>query len=158
MRSARRRVLIRLAIIIVVRPRMDFDRPLDFVFGLRIDRSGRVVEQEDRRIEQQRPSDRQPLPLSAGKIRALLADQRVVAVGELADEFVAAAMVAARGCRPRGSPGMSERNVRGHRIAEQKILLKHDADVPPQIVEVEPANIHTVDQYARRKGRRNNGE
>ena len=42
--------------------------------------------------------------------------------------------------------GMAEGDVRRHRVAEQKALLKHDADVPPQVVEIEFANVDAVDR------------
>ena len=41
----------------------------------------RLVEQEQRRAGQQRPGDRQPLPLAAGEQHALVADQDVEAAG-----------------------------------------------------------------------------
>ena len=42
------------------------------------------------RVDQQRPGDRDPLPLAAGERLAALADQRVVAVGQAQDELVRA--------------------------------------------------------------------
>ena len=60
----------------------------DFVLGVRIDRGGRIIEQENRRIEEHRPGDRQPLPLPAGQIETSLAEDRFVAAGQLFDEFV----------------------------------------------------------------------
>ena len=41
---------------------------------------GRLVEDQDRRVLEDRPGDRQPLPLAARERRAALADDRVVAL------------------------------------------------------------------------------
>ena len=51
------------------------DRSLDF----RVERRGRLVEHQDRRILQDHARDRDALALSAGKFHAALADLRLVA-------------------------------------------------------------------------------
>ena len=60
------------------------ERLEDLVLGLAVDRRRRVVEQQDRGLEQDRPRDRQALPLPAGKAVAALAQDRVVALGQAA--------------------------------------------------------------------------
>ena len=57
------------------------ERLLDLALGLGVDRRGRLVQDQDPRVDQQRPGDRDPLPLAARERLAALADQRVVAVG-----------------------------------------------------------------------------
>ena len=54
------------------------ERVEDDRFGLRVDRRGRLVEDQDRRVLEERARDRDPLPLAAGQLRAALAEQRVV--------------------------------------------------------------------------------
>ena len=49
---------------------------------------GGVVEDQDARVGEQRARDRDPLALAAGERQAALADERVVAVGQLVDEAV----------------------------------------------------------------------
>ena len=78
------------------------ERLLDLPLGLGVDRRGRLVEDQDRRVDQECPGDRDPLPLAAGERLAALADQRVVAVGQAEDELVA----------PRG-PGRGDDLARG---------------------------------------------
>ena len=56
--------------------------------GARIDRGGRVVEDQDLRLLEQRAGDAQALFLSAGDVRAALLDVGVIAVGERSDEVV----------------------------------------------------------------------
>ena len=55
---------------------------VDLLLDPRVDRRRRVVEQEDLRVGEQRARERDPLPLAARQRQALLADDRVVAVGE----------------------------------------------------------------------------
>ena len=78
-----------------------FQRQLDFALGFRIDRRGGLVEDQDSRVDQQRPGDADPLALAAGEELPPLADQRIVAVGQAQDELVrraarAAAMISCR--------------------------------------------------------------
>ena len=58
------------------------DRFLHMPLGFGIERCGRLVEQDDRRILDQRARDRDALALAAGELQAVLADRRVVAVRE----------------------------------------------------------------------------
>ena len=55
-------------------------RVVDLRLDTRVDRAGRVVQQQDLRIRQQRPGECDPLALPAGQREALLADDRLVAV------------------------------------------------------------------------------
>ena len=58
---------------------------LDRRLGLGVDRRERVVEDQDRRVEQQRARERGALALSAREHHAALAHDRVVAVGQVLD-------------------------------------------------------------------------
>ena len=49
---------------------------------------GRLVEDEHRRIREQRAGDRQALALAAGELAALLADERLQPVGQRRDPVV----------------------------------------------------------------------
>ena len=53
-----------------------------------IERRGRLVEQDDRRVLEKRAGDRDALALAAGKLHAVLAAGRVVAAVEVHDEIV----------------------------------------------------------------------
>ena len=67
-------------------------QPLQGVLNLalvfRVERGGRLVEQEDRRVLQEGAGDGDPLALAAGEPRARLADGGVVALGQVKDELV----------------------------------------------------------------------
>ena len=59
----------------VVRPRHDLaQRALDLLLGRGVDRRGRVVEDEDPRVGEQRARDRDPLALAAAERQPALAD------------------------------------------------------------------------------------
>ena len=66
------------------------DRLLHLLFGLRIERRGGLVEQDDRRVLDQRPRHRDALALAAGELRAMLADRGVVAERKAHDELMRA--------------------------------------------------------------------
>ena len=58
------------------------DRLLHLTLGFRIERGGRLVEQDDRRVLDQRARDGDALALAAGELHAVLADRRLVAIRE----------------------------------------------------------------------------
>jgi hypothetical protein len=55
------------------------DRLADLRLGPRVQRAGRLVEYEDRRVAQQRARDREALTLATAHAHAALAEDRVVA-------------------------------------------------------------------------------
>ena len=59
------------------------ERLLDLVLGDGVDAAGRVVQDQDARVEQQGAGDGDALLLPAAERRAALADRRVVALREL---------------------------------------------------------------------------
>ena len=61
---------------------------LDRLLGRGVERGGRLVEDQDRRILQQRARDRDALLLAAGELEPALADLGLVAVGQRHDEVV----------------------------------------------------------------------
>ena len=65
-----------------------FQGRLNFALGFGIDRGGGFVEDQDARVDQQRAGDRDALAFAAGEGLAALADEGIVAVGQLQDEFV----------------------------------------------------------------------
>ena len=93
-----------------------------------------------------RPRQRQPLPLAAGQIHARFAQHRFVTVRQRRDELV-------RRRNPRRAfdlfhrrVRMAERDVRRHGVREQKAFLIHNADLPPERVQVQIAQILSVRQ------------
>jgi hypothetical protein len=104
MRSQDSTVASRCAITSVVRPASAAQRRLHQRLALGIERGGRLVEQQQRRVAQDRARDRDALALAARQRDAALADRRVVACGS-ADEFAAARSSAARSISASSRPG-----------------------------------------------------
>ncbi len=125
----------------------ELHRPL----ALRIQRRGRLIQQQDRRIAQNRPRDRHTLPLPARQPHPLLAQERVEPLGQLGEE-----------------PGMRRHRRRPHlgvrRIgapiadilpaigAEDHRVLRHHPDQPAQRRQLHRGDIHPVDQNPPRGG------
>ena len=77
------------AITSVVRPlHNSVERFLHLPLGFRTQRRRRLVEQDDRRVLNQRACNGDALALATGKLQAMLADRRVVAEREACDEIV----------------------------------------------------------------------
>ena len=73
----------------VVRPcHQPVESGLDLALAFRIERGGRLVEKQDRRILQDRPGNRETLALAARQGHAALADEGVVALRHGPDEAV----------------------------------------------------------------------
>ena len=123
----------------------------DARLGRRVDRRGRVVEDQDARVDGERAGDRDPLPLPARERDAALADHRVVALRQALDELVR--LRGARGAldllvrqRRRRPKAMFSRTVAENRNGSCEI----DADLAPQRGERHVADVDAVD---RRPGR-----
>ncbi len=106
-------------------------RALDQLLTLRVEITGRFVQNQDLRRGQHGACDRQPLPLASGKLDAPLTDQGVVTLGQTADEIV----------RVRGAGGLFDLRLGRFGAAvgdvvldgaiEQKRLLLYDAEQLP---------------------------
>ena len=93
-------------------------RFLDVALGFGIERCGRFVEQDDRRILDQRACNRDALALAAGELHAVLADLSVVALREAHDEIV----------RMRGFRGGDDLCLAGAQLAERDVLADGAAE------------------------------
>ena len=91
--------------------------------GRGVDGCGGVVEDEDPRVDRERPRNREPLPLAAGERDPALADHRLVALRQPLDE-----LVRLRGARDRldrllRQVAGAERDVLPHRRREEERIL-----------------------------------
>ena len=64
------------------------ERGLHEALALGVERAGGLVEDQDRRVAEDRPGDGEPLALAAGEAHAALSDDRLVPLRQLADEAV----------------------------------------------------------------------
>ena len=112
---------------IVVRPCIaSLKRESDAGLGRRVHRRGRVVEDEDARVDEQRACDRNALPLTARERDPALADERVVAVRQPLDELVC--LRCARSPFHVGERGVREPegDVLPHRRRKEERILRDD--------------------------------
>src|SRR5919205_505517 len=124
------------------------ERRLHGALGLGVQRAGRLVEDEHRRVAQDRPRDRDALLLAAREPVAALADHGVVAVGQRGDERVDLRR-ARRGLELLvARVGLGEAQVVADRRVEQVRLLRDEADRPGQGAEGEVAHVDPVDRHA----------
>ena len=100
--------------------------------GFGIERGRRLVEQDDRRILDQRAGDGDALALAARQLQAVLADRRVVAEREAHDEFVGVRGLGGGDDLVLGCAGLAEGDVLADRAAEQEHVLADIGDLPAQ--------------------------
>ena len=100
-------------------------RGLDQLFGFGIQRAGRLIQQQDRRVLQQRPRDRQPLALTAGQHHAAVADHRIESLRQRLDEFAAARGFGGGQHLGLGRVRAAVAQVLPHAAMEQRDVLRH---------------------------------
>ena len=127
--------------------RQPVERLLDHRLVLGVDRGQRLVEDQDRRIAQQRPCDRQPLALAARQQHPALADHRGIALRQRHDEVVRVGG-ARRGLDffPVGI-GLAEPQILLDRAVKQIGVLVHDGDHAAQRLGVERLQIVAADPH-----------
>ena len=97
---------------------------------LRIHVGGGLVQDDDGRVLHHGPSDGQPLPLTAGEGAAGLADDGVIALGQLHDEVVAAGPLRRLDDLFHGGIRLAEADVVGHGVVEETDILEYEAEIP----------------------------
>ena len=122
-------------------------RRLDQPLRGRVERRGRLVQDQDPRILQDDPGDREPLLLAARELVAAFAHDRVVPLGELRDP-----VVDVRGARRGvefllGRVGAPVEQVPADRRVEQVGLLRDDADQVAERLELQVAHVDPVDLH-----------
>ena len=100
----------------------------DFLLGAAVERAGGLVEQQDRRVLDQRAGDRHALFLTARKLEAALADFGVETLRQAVDQ-VGNRRALDRGLdlhHPRAIAAISDVIADG--VVEQHAILRHDTD------------------------------
>lgn len=131
--------------------RQRVERLLHGLLRARVERARGLVEHEHGRVAQHDPRDREALPLAAREAIAALADERLVAVRQTADQLVD--LGGAGGCaqllvgrvRPR------EAQVLGHGRVQEVRLLRHHADQLRAGLGAQVAQVVAVDEHAARR-------
>ena len=136
MRSALCTVASRCAMTSVVRSgHRRLERGLHHALAFGVERAGRFVEQQQRRVLQHRPRDRDALALAARQAHAALAEEGLVALGQGGDEVVREGRAWPRRCTSSSlASGPAVADVL-HRVGrEDHAVLRHDADARAQVV------------------------
>ena len=146
--SAARIVDRRCAIAIVVRSAMrGWSAALDEPLARGVERRGRLVEDQDARILQEHPGDREPLLLASGHPVATLADDGVVAVGEVDDPLVDERRTRGRLELSVGGVRAGVEEVLADGRVEQVRLLRDHADHLGERSERDLADVTPVDRH-----------
>ena len=139
----------------------DEDRPagadlrevlLDHVLGFVVEGARGFVEDQNAGIRHQRAGDGDPLPLPAGEVAAVLADQRVIAFRQRHDELMRAGELRRPDHRLERQARISQGDVVADGAVEEEVLLEHHADLPPEPRRVDLRQVHAVDQHPARLG------
>ena len=133
--SASRIVESRWAMTNVVRPVHEpRHRALDEHLGARVDRARRLVEDEDRRVGQERAGDGQQLLLAGREVRRVVVDDRVVAVGQRPHEVVDVRGLGGRDDLVLGRALAAVGDVLADGAVEQPRVLEDHPERAPQVV------------------------
>ena len=118
---------------------------VDQGLAFRIERAGRLVQDQDARVVHQGAGDRQALPLAAGQVGRAFLDQRLIAVRQALDELRGAGQPGGMDRVRQRQAGAAGQDVFRDRAAEQEVLLQHHAEVAAQMRQVDVAQIDAVD-------------
>ena len=120
---------------------------LDRGLGGRVDRGGRVVEDQDPRIGKQRPGDRDSLALAPRERQPALADHGVVARRQLADEAVGLGPASGELDLLAGRARAGIGDVVGDAGAEEEAVVGHERDLRAKRGDVDGAYVGAVHQH-----------
>ena len=126
------------------------ERLLDQMLVFGVDAGGCLIQNDDRRIFQDRPGDGDALLFAAGQRAAALADDRVIAVRESQNKFVAAGLFRRLDHFLVGGVGLAEPYVAAHGVMKEIDILKHHGYIGQQAVAGELAQIVSADSDAPR--------
>src|SRR5215204_414608 len=110
-----------------------------------------LVEDQNLRLGQDRARDGDALPLPARELHAALADDRVVAVGEAADELVAVRDAGRGPDLLAGRVRVREGDVVGDGAVEEEVVLQHRAELFAIVSEPDGSEVAAVNQHAPRE-------
>ena len=103
----------------------------DLRLALDVERARRLVHQQDRRVLQERAGQVDPLLLADTQVRAAVADDRLVLLGQLLDERAGIGVVRGGLDLRHARLGLPVGDVLGHGGRQDDRLLQHEADLCP---------------------------
>src|SRR5262249_16159544 len=105
-----------------------------------------LVEDQNAWVGDERTGNGYALALATGEGGAALANDGVVAIGQLEDEFMRSRESCRRDDALHRHGRVGARDILAHRAVEQHVLLQDDADLAAQPGRVDHGEIHAVDQ------------
>ena len=126
----------------------------DLVLLGRVDRRRRVVEDQHARIGKDRARDRDALPLSARQREPVLAEQRLVALGEVVDELVRTGKVRARSTCAASASSSAKATFERTLSLKRNVSSKTSADRVAQLGEHEVSHVDAVEEHPALRRRR----
>ena len=127
-----------------------FQRGLHQAFAFRVERRGGFVEQQDGAVGEERTGDGDALALTAGQAHAALPQVGVVALRQLAHEFIRVSGVAGSAHVFRAGLGACIAHVLQHAGGEDHRLLRHQGDAAAHGLRVGGRERHAVEADAAR--------
>ena len=124
------------------------ERLLDRVFGDRVERARRLVEDQDLRILQNHARDREPLLLPAGELQAAVAHDGFITLGLVGNEVRKVRDIAGRVELLLGRVLLGIEQVVPDRAVEEIAVLGHDADLRAEIRKIKVAHVHARHGHA----------
>jgi hypothetical protein len=107
-------------------------RRVDPLLDPGVDGAGGIVEDEDGRVDEERPGERDPLALATRERQAPLPDRRGVAVGQAHDELVRLGATRRLLDVGLGRVGAAVGDVGGNGGREEEALVEHQTDLGPE--------------------------
>jgi hypothetical protein len=113
-----------------------------------VERAGRLVQQQNGRRGDERTRDHDALSLTAGKCRAALGDEGLVAHGHVFDVVVdGSALSGVDDFAERYAIG-AERDILANAAGHQERLLQDDSHAPPERLQIEAGDVSTIEEDA----------
>ena len=126
--------------------RADGRAPRGSELGLGVHARCRFVEDQKFGVVRQRAREADELALADRKGRAALGDGRFDALRQGTEKWAESDFAQARARWWRGRCFRAEAHVRFQRAGKKKRILQHDAEKVPQILEIDFANVHAIEQ------------
>src|SRR5215210_2741877 len=126
------------------------DCSLDQAFRFSVERRRRLIQNQDWRINQDCTGDSKPLALTAGKKDAAFADNRIVPLGQFANEFVRKSDQGGLFDLPVARLRSAVRDIVADRVVEKYGLLSYQCNLPSQAGNGDVSNIDPIPQHRAR--------
>src|SRR5213592_2578720 len=129
-------------------PNESFDCLQEELLGLGVERAGRLVHNQNGSVLQNRPRNRQTLPLAGGEGSSSLTQYCLIALRQPDNEFFGSRGAGCRFDFRQSRAGTAISNIFRDRKREQKWLLQYQAHIAPQTLQSDIASIAAIDEHS----------